>query len=125
LIGQIGPREHHAELYQFLELWHTPDYHLVTESFEYRPHEKSDRWKISLMSREYIGVMKLFAQERKVTLHQQTAAVGKGFVSDDKLRIMGLWVPGKQHARDAYRHLITYMVKNLGRKDLIASWKNL
>jgi hypothetical protein len=55
----------------------------------------------------------------------QTAGAGKGFVSDEKLKIMDMWVPGKKHAMDARRHLIYYMVNKQKRLDLIQSWKNL
>lgn len=55
----------------------------------------------------------------------QTAGIAKPFITDEKLKIMGLWVPSKKHARDALRHLLTYMIQKERRVDLIESWKNL
>lgn len=122
-IGQMGPEPHHEDLYASLELWHVSDYTIVCESFEFR--QGKQRHNIVLDSKEYIGVVKLLQQQRNIPVVFQTAALGKGFVTDDKLKVMGLWYPGKKHAMDAMRHLIYYMVTKRGHKDLIASWKDL
>lgn len=39
----------------------------------------------------------------------QTPAEAKSFVSDVRLKRWGLWVKGKQHERDAYRHLALFL----------------
>ncbi len=121
--GQIGPEEHHEQLFAHLEFLHTSDYTIVCESFEFRQGQQ--RHNIRLDSKEYIGVVKLLGQQRNLPVVFQTAALGKGFVSDEKLKVMGLWIPGKQHARDALRHLIYYMVVKQHHKELIRSWKDL
>jgi hypothetical protein len=129
--GTLGPEDHHNELYTLLELYHTQEYHIVCESFEFRQRDKdAKRTNIVLMSREYIGIVKLFGQQRSgkpngPTIVFQTAAQGKGFVADEKLKAMGLWLPSRKHEMDARRHLIYYMVNHLGRKDLIESWRKL
>jgi hypothetical protein len=73
------------------------------------------------MSREYIGVTKLFHQERMFKLGQklilQNASQAKGFVSDKRIKDLGLWSPGWRHAMDGYRHLIYYMVNGTAFKD--------
>jgi hypothetical protein len=110
---------------------------VVCESFEFRQHDDY-RTGVDLSAKEYIGVVKLFAQERMNTRGQklvfQTPAQAKGFVPDKakeglaanaKLKAMELWVPEQRHAMDAMRHLITYMVTKRGRLDLIESWKTL
>jgi hypothetical protein len=123
--GQIGPQEHHKELNDFLGLQQTQDFILVCETFDFRQHD-NNRTKVNLISREYIGVAKLFAAERMSTpVVLQTPAQAKTFVTDEKLKAMDLWVPGKVHARDALRHLITYMVRVQRRYDLVESWKDL
>lgn len=123
-VSQIGPQEHHEELFGFLELQCTDDYTVVCESFEFR--QGKQRAGINLVSKEYIGVVKLFAQQRpQVRLIGQTAAQAKGFVTDEKLKAMGLYAPGHRHAMDAMRHLITYRVQRLHHHSLIESWKNL
>jgi hypothetical protein len=79
-------------------------------------------------------VTKLFGQQRNVPVVLQTAGLAKGFIPDKtknglganaKLKVMGLYVPGKPHANDAMRHLIYYMVHREGRRDLIKSWRDL
>ena len=108
-MGQIGPQEHHAELYAFLEREHVQKTVLISESFEYR---REQRTNVELISREYIGVAKLFAQERGTTYVQQTAAQGKAFWTDEKLKKTDLYVVGQQHARDATRHVLYYFMNH-------------
>lgn len=122
-VGQLGPHEHHLELEQLL--YRHPNATIVCESFEFRQYRQRDN--INLMSREYIGVVKLFGQRRGdlYPVVFQTAGAAKPFVTDEKLKVMGLWVPGQKHARDALRHLVTYLVRQEKRIELIKSWKDL
>jgi len=53
---------------------------------------------------QVIGAIKYCAIRRGIPYHRQTAQIGKGFCSDDKLRNWGLYLEGKVHARDAIRH---------------------
>jgi hypothetical protein len=123
--GHIGPEEHHVELWNFLAKLQQHDENLtvVCESFEFR--QGKQRANINLMSKEYIGVAKLFGTVWGIPVVFQTAAQGKGFASDEKLKVMGLYTPGKKHAMDAMRHLVTYMITKRRRHDLMESWKSL
>lgn len=122
--GHLGPDDHHLDLYEFLGLQQVETTIVVCESFEFRQYKQRDN--INLMSREYIGVAKLFAQERLPhPVVFQTAGAAKGFVTDEKLKAMGLWVPGWKHAMDARRHTVHYLVSTMKRYDLIRSWKDL
>lgn len=121
--GHIGPHEHHLELDNFLGEMHIHNFELVWESFEFR--QGKQRENINLMSREYIGVAKRFVQERHVQAYSQTAGTGKGFVDDNKLRVMGLYHSGWKHANDATRHLVYHLVNRKKRYDLIESWRRL
>lgn len=120
--GQMGPQEHHEQLYGFLELQHTYDLHVVCESFEYRKNEPR-RDNIVLVSLEYIGVIKLFCAERNVTLKMQTASYGKAFWSDDNLKKVELYWKGHPHANDAMRHLLAYQTFTLGDKRILTRLK--
>jgi hypothetical protein len=111
--GQWGPHDHHQDLYGWLELWHTQDFAVIGERFDFRGDDRSD---INLMAREYIGVMKLFAQERGVVVVWQWPFEGvgsKSFIQPSNLRSLGIWVKGGAdewiHAMDAYRHLLYFM----------------
>lgn len=123
---ELGPEEHHKQLMDFLVKWTVgpaADFTIVCESFEFRQNRQRDN--INLMSREYIGVVKLFNQMYGTPVVFQTAGAAKSFVTDDKLKVMDLYQKGSAHERDATRHLIYYMVTKLGRTDLIESWKDL
>lgn len=50
-----------------------------------------------------------------VELVYQTASEGKGVMTDTRLKSLGAWCPGEEHARDATRHLLTYGRKVRGR----------
>lgn len=126
--GQIGPGEHHDSLFRTLGVTYIAfdgSLSVVCESFEFRQNRQRDN--IELMSREYIGVVKLFQQQHRIPLIMQTAALAKPFVTDEKLKVMGIWdqTKGEKHARDAYRHLIYYLVNRQKRYDLIECWKDL
>lgn len=134
---QFGPHDHHEELYAFLEMSHIHDYHLVYESFEFRNMEKRYRDNINLMSREYIGVAKLFAQQRLAPnrVHSYTAGASKGFIPDKaknglpanaKLKaIPGFYIPSMKHASDAARVTAYFLITKENRTDLISNWRDL
>jgi hypothetical protein len=114
----------------------TSHFTLIAERFDFRQSEEGgQRHGTNLMSREYIGVAKLFAAERMNTpVVLQSAAQAKGFIPDKakngleanaKLKALGLYVPGRPHANDAMRHLIYYLVNRQGMKQLIFPWRNL
>lgn len=121
--GHIGPHEHHTELWNFLNEYYDDSLTVVCESFEFR--QGKQRTGINLMSKEYIGVTKLFGDRHGIPVVFQTAAHGKGFVTDEKIKCLDLWVPGKKHAMDAMRHLLTYVVQKERRFELVRPWKEL
>lgn len=55
---------------------------------------------------EVIGVMKFLARRGHVQIEDQSPSSAKQFVTDAQLRKLQLWQPGKDHARDAIRHLV-------------------
>lgn len=134
---EIGPHEHHAELYSFLETSHIHNYHLVYETFEFRNNDRRHRDNINLMSREYIGVAKLFVAERGLKpnqVHRYSAGMSKGFIPDkaanglaanEKLKAMGFYQPGKKHASDAARVVAYFLINVERRTDLIERWRYL
>lgn len=59
---------------------------------------------------EVIGVMKFLARRANIRIEPQSPGSAKQFVTDAQLRKLGLWQPGKDHARDAIRHLVLGIV---------------
>lgn len=112
--GHLGPEPHHKRLYDFMGYCVTETTHFVTESFEYRNRERPG---LELISREYIGVMRYFGEERTYPIIQQTASQGKitdkSFVRKGNLQKLGLWETGFKHAMDARGHLLYYMINNV------------
>lgn len=80
---------------------------IIFESFEYR---NKPRTGLNLTPVELIGVINIFREryEPFVEFVIQSAASGKSFFSDDKLKQMGAYKRGKKHGRDATRHLLQW-----------------
>jgi hypothetical protein len=63
-------------------------------------------------SLELIGVCRYLATRYLAKpLVLQSASDAKSFVDDDKLKRLGWYVKGEDHARDAARHLALYLVR--------------
>lgn len=92
----------HGQLWKAFEGF-LPDW-IVCESFEFRNRSRDN---IELFSRELIGVSRLWAEQHNdCNLTMQTAAKGKGYYTDDKLKKAGVYKVGKHHGRDAVRHFL-------------------
>ena len=130
--GQLATHDHHKILNDFLGMQQVEETLIVCESFDYRNQSKPG---LELISREYIGIVKLFSQERNVPYVLQTASQGKvrdndkSFVRKENLERLGLWVKGGastwNHAMDAYGHILYYMIHNHIQRDelLRKGWK--
>jgi hypothetical protein len=118
--GQLGPEEHHKELFTFLTDRVTSHDQLICESFEFRQHINASgaKTKVELISKEYIGVVKLFSELIDCPVYFQTASAGKNFIPDKgpqanvKIKQLDLYKPISTHvhAMDAMRHLLRHMV---------------
>lgn len=62
-------------------------------------------------SSEGIGVLRFLTKSYGCRFEIQTPAAAKSFSSNDKLKRIGWYVPGQDHANDAARHLLLYAVK--------------
>jgi hypothetical protein len=129
--GQLGPSKHHLPLWQLLmnrrAKWNWDV--VVCETFSYRMVALEDEGggtsyspNINLISKEYIGVVELWAKssvgsQALIVWQQPSEAVGKKpFWHDDRLKLVGLHNKGERHRNDATRHLLHYTVTKLGYK---------
>ena len=97
--------------------------HIMLERFEFRLDER-DRTKIDYMPAEVVGAIRLWAHGRaSVKLVLTGASLGKGFWSDDKIKKLGLWVPGRRHAMDALKHLLRYRLFTLRHQKLLEAFR--
>ena len=133
--GQLGPHEHHGELWNLI-YHYTPDL-IVYEQFDYRiKKDKTSGMEIPgivLVSKEYIGIFKLWqaGMPQKRRLFAQSSSYGgaggrsgHAFWTDDKLKVIGAHHPGKQHQNDATRHMLMYITEGqLMRKDYLHMFK--
>lgn len=71
-------------------------------------HKKSQDLLIAI---EQLGVARYLAFCHGVNFHTQTPSEAKSFATDHKLRALGLWTKGTDHARDATRHIVTRLAQ--------------
>jgi hypothetical protein len=64
-----------------------------------------------LWSLELIGFMRYVAWRSNITFKLQQASAAKKFVTNEMLKKYGLFIPGRDHANDALRHLVIYLVE--------------
>lgn len=116
--GELGPEEHHRDLYFQLVVL-KPDI-IICESFDYRIVESKGTKMpgVNLISREYIGIVKLYTEMfPTTTLVMQSPAQGgggtkhSGFWKNEKLKKVGLHAApgGRQHMNDATRHVLYWL----------------
>lgn len=85
---------------------------IVLENFRSRPGPA-----VNLSAPETIGRILAWADERGILVIRQDASPVKTVITKDRLRAMGGWKRGEEHARDASRHLL-YREHQLGLVDL-------
>jgi hypothetical protein len=80
---------------------------------DYRVYSwKSDQHKwASLHTAQLIGCIRTLCRVHNMEQPvMQMAIQAKEFCTDDKLRLWGMYQPGKQHARDAIRHACSFLL---------------
>jgi hypothetical protein len=128
---ELGPDEHHSSLYNYvaLRVGGPLPLTIITERFDFRQHINPDnaKTKVELISREYIGILKLLGSQHGVRVIQQSASQGKHFVPNNKLDLCGILVTPQhpnRHRNDALRHLIRYLVVDIHiRAPITDKWK--
>ena len=58
---------------------------------------------------QIIGCIKTLCIQQGIPYSTQTAQVGKGFFTDERLKQFDLYFPGKPHARDSLRHAAQFL----------------
>lgn len=117
---QLGPEDHYQTLWHILEDFN-PDV-IICESFQ----NMSDlRQEDTTKPLEYIGVVKLYNEFVKpCRVGFQTAAQGKEFWDDDKLKAVALYEKGRPHSNDATRHFLYYWTFTLKRNEFLRTLRS-
>ncbi len=84
---------------------------LVVEAYRLYPWRAKEQLWGDMPSPQVIGALKAWAELNKVRYVEQSASI-KRIMSDDVLKRAGYWFRGKEHARDAARHLLYYLWRN-------------
>ena len=79
---------------------------VVCENFVPRPGVRS--WQPDAL--HIIGTVRYFCHRERVPLSLPMPS-GKTFATDSRLKLAGMYVPGKGHANDAARHLLKRLVR--------------
>lgn len=118
--GQIGPHDHHNDLWQFLKRQNPAA--IVYEAFNYqiRRNQGTDMPGVVLMSREYIGIIRLYGEAFDVPVYkQQPSIIGLAYLKDSALKQAGLHTAGEPHHNDATRHLLYHLIYTRGQDDVL------
>ena len=91
---------------------------IVFEQFRLYPHKASVLAGSSLEPVQVIGILKYIAHEYSIPMFCTSAANAKKCYTDSKLKEHNLWVTGKQHTRDAIRHVLYYVDFGSGKESL-------
>lgn len=95
--GQFPPKQTWAVLRAL-----TPNV-IIIEKFVFR----QQKTKVNYTPLEVIGRIRQWAEENDVPIAPEfTLSQVKHFFSDRRLKELGMWFTGEQHARDAARHLL-------------------
>jgi hypothetical protein len=105
----LGPNEHRVRLWEDLETYHFG--HIVYETFLYQRRSVDKGVSLELISKEYIGIINLYAALYEVPVHGQSPPQ-RMFWTDAKLKQLSLW-GSTAHERDAVRHLLYFITFTL------------
>ena len=83
---------------------------VVAEEYRIYPDKALEHTHSVVPTIKLIGALEYVCRQRGIPIYFQAAATAKGFGTDDKLEMWGFWQRGQQHARDAIRHAIHYIL---------------
>jgi len=130
-VDALLTEQHHLELYDMLNNL-KPD-QILCEDFIYQVRYvagSNQAVALEIISREYIGVCKLYSQVTATPLKMRRPAEGFDFWDDKKLKSLGLYTSGGKHTNGApdknaaVRHLLDDVVRASKRFDYLQKLKS-
>ncbi len=83
---------------------------IVVEEYRIYPSHLAEHSRSDVPTLRMIGAIQMIGLQLEVPVVLQSAAVGKGFVTDEKLKAWGLGPWKSPHATDATRHGLHYLL---------------
>lgn len=120
--GEVG---HHLELWELLKKYEPTV--IIYEAFNYqiRQRQAATMPGVQLISREYIGILQLWARLYKIPIvKQQPSVIGIQWVKDPALKKFGLYNVGEPHRNDAARHMVYFIVSALESPEMLRALRN-
>lgn len=116
---EVGEQEWSlGDMYELLDNWISGQgdnmpVHVIYETFEYRNAARSG---LDLSPVKLIGIIELYKEryEPQTMFTAQSAATGKAFWNDDKLKARNIYAKGRKHGRDGTRHLMQWLAFGAG-----------
>jgi hypothetical protein len=105
------------EIVELIEAW--PGARLVTELFTLRSRVTSSE----VFSLERMNAILRWAIRPRYFVYQQPS-LAMTTITDDRQKAMGFWIPGREHARDATKHALTFLKRQRDRQAKAAAIAN-
>ncbi len=83
---------------------------IVCENYRIYQHKLARHSYSPVMTLRLIGGIDYLARKLHISIYYQMATQAKGFVTDEKLKQWGFWLPNKRHSRDAIRHACYFLL---------------
>lgn len=110
-IGELGMMEMSRAIDNTLRALRDLGYEVVVVCERFIINEQTIRNPQAPWSLEMIGIARWLAHEHGFDYVLQMSADAKKMVTNDRLRALDWWARGKEHGRDATRHLVFYLVE--------------
>lgn len=102
-----------GDMFQNFQVHHnavvSPDIEIifVSETYQFTPGKSPAPWSL-----ETIGLIRYWANYYNIPLMEQMPSEAKSLITNEVLKRAELWTPGQQHACDAARHALYYLIKD-------------
>lgn len=117
IVAKNSPTVGANEIKAYIEKW-KPSF-VVLEDYKVYSWKSEDHSWASLHTPRLIGALDYICNELGIPVTKQMAQAAKGFCTDDKLKLWGLWIPGKRHARDAIRHTVYFLLFHVAKAQIL------
>jgi hypothetical protein len=83
---------------------------MVVENYRIYASRAAQHVGSEVNTAQYVGILKFIGSIYQIPVTLQMAHQAKGWVSDKRLRDLGLFQTGKRHANDAIRHGVYWLL---------------